>query len=407
MHRNFVQIVAGLPALWRELFAAGRDRMKILFATGHGYLPQRVGGSESSSHELILALGEAGHDCSVLAQLQGNGWLALRNRVVMKLARQPLLSDRAPGYPVFRAWAPHLQVERLLRRLRPDVVLVQSGEAFRMAKAFVQAGVPTMVYLRDVEFHELGGRPAELPELGYLANSRFVAERFAAAFGPEPKIIRPLFRSERYACQRNPKQVTFVNPHPVKGVDLAFEVAGLCPDIPFCFVEGWPMNAQEQRDLESRVAQHPNVRLQPRTHDMRSVYGVTKLLLAPSQWEEAWGRVVTEAHFSGIPVIASDRGGLPEAVGPGGRVLAHDAPAEAWAAAVREYWENAAIYRAASDSALVYARRSEIDPRQQIAGVIAALSDFVAEDISVRQVRADQDGDLGIAGGVAVGQGGD
>src|SRR3546814_2686176 len=88
--------------------------------------------------------------------------------------------------------------------------------------------------------------------------------------------------------------------------------------IPFCFVEGWPMNREEKAALDARVAAHPNLRLQARTHDMREVYRRTHTLLVPSQWEEAWGRVVTEAQFSGIPALASDRSGLPEAVGPGG-----------------------------------------------------------------------------------------
>ena len=351
--------------------------MKILFATGHGYLPQRVGGSESSSHELILVLQAAGHRCSVLAQLQGNGWLALRNQVLMKATRRPLWSDRAPGYRVDRAWAPEREIARLLTRDRPDVALVQSGEPIRMAKALVAADVPTLVYLRDVEFHELGGHPDGVPEVGYLANSRFVAERFAATFGPKPTVIPPLFQAERYRVDRTPRQVTFVNPHPVKGADLAFAVAALCPDIPFCFVEGWPMNRDERKALESRVAAHPNVCLQARTHDMRAVYGSTRCLLVPSQWEEAWGRVVTEAQFSGIPVIASRRGGLPEAVGPGGRLLAHDAAPEVWAAALREIWEDEQLCAELSAAALTYAQRPEIDPQQQVASLVAAMNDAV------------------------------
>src|SRR5262249_21620774 len=62
--------------------------------------------------------------------------------------------------------------------------------------------------------------------------------------------------------------------------------------------------------------------LRERTDDMRTVYCDTRILLVPSQWEdETWGRVVSEAQLSGIPVITSDRGGLPESVGPGGIVL--------------------------------------------------------------------------------------
>ncbi|GAB4392704.1 MAG: glycosyltransferase family 4 protein [Kiloniellaceae bacterium] len=347
--------------------------MKILFATGHGYLPQRVGGSESSSHELILALREQGHDCGVLAQLQGNGWLALRNRILMKLRRQRLLADSLPGYPVQRAWHPDQHVEAAVARERPDVVLVQAGEPIRMAKAFQATGVPTLVYLRDVEFHELGGDPAELPEIEFIANSQFVAERFRAAFGRRPEVIRPLFRAERYATPRAPKYVTFINPHPVKGVDLAFEIARLCPDIPFCFVEGWPMSREEKKALEARVAAQVNVHLEPRTHDMRQIYQATHTLLVPSQWEEAWGRVVTEAQFSGIPVLVSDRGGLPEAVGPGGRVLPHDAPAAAWAEVLRSYWRDRQVYSEASGAALIHSRRPEIDPRQQLATLVSIL----------------------------------
>jgi glycosyltransferase involved in cell wall biosynthesis len=137
------------------------------------------------------------------------------------------------------------------------------------------------------------------------------------------------------------------------------------------------MTDAEQAALVARVAAHPNVVLQPRTHDMRQVYRATHILLAPSQWEEAWGRVATEAQFSGIPVLASDRGGLPEAVGPGGSVLPHDAPATVWAEALREYWRDPAVYQRASAAALDYARRPEIDPQRQVRDLTAILADSV------------------------------
>jgi len=48
---------------------------------------------------------------------------------------------------------------------------------------------------------------------------------------------------------------------------------------------------------------------------MRAAYGRSRLLLAPSRWVESWGRVASEAQISGLPVIATKSGGLPEAVG--------------------------------------------------------------------------------------------
>ena len=70
-----------------------------------------------------------------------------------------------------------------------------------------------------------------------------------------------------------------------------------------------------------------NITWHRRVLDMRPIYKQTRLLLVPSQWKEAWGRVVVEAQFSGIPEIASDVGGLAQNVSDAGRLLAADAPA--------------------------------------------------------------------------------
>lgn len=46
---------------------------------------------------------------------------------------------------------------------------------------------------------------------------------------------------------------------------------------------------------------------------MEPVYDNMSVLIVPSLWQEAWGIVATEAQLRGIPVIASNVGGLPEA----------------------------------------------------------------------------------------------
>src|SRR3546814_18810985 len=125
------------------------------------------------------------------------------------------------------------------------------------------------------------------------------------------------------------------------------------------------MNAEERAALHARVAAHSNLRLQQRTHDMREVYRRTHTLLVPTQREAAWGRVATEAQFSGIPVLASDRGGLPAAVGPDGRVRPHDAPAEVWAAALQHYWTHATVYKDGSAEAQAHNDRPHIDHTPQ------------------------------------------
>ena len=70
-----------------------------------------------------------------------------------------------------------------------------------------------------------------------------------------------------------------------------------------------------------------------------AAYAAADLLVVPSR-AETYGMVVTEALARGIPVLASDAGGLPETLGrdPGGRVpgvLVQSGDAAALAAALR------------------------------------------------------------------------
>ncbi len=109
---------------------------------------------------------------------------------------------------------------------------------------------------------------------------------------------------------------------------------------------------------------------------MKSIYARTRILLVPSQWEEAWGRVVTEAHVSGIPVLASDVGGLPQAVGPGGRLVPRDADCGTWAQCLREIWSNDDAWRTLSLAAIRYAQRSEINPTVLSARLVALMSEL-------------------------------
>ena len=62
------------------------------------------------------------------------------------------------------------------------------------------------------------------------------------------------------------------------------------------------------------------------------------VVLAPSRWEEPCPYAVLEAFAAGVPVLASDRGGLPELVGADAAL--HPEDTGAWTAALRELWEN-------------------------------------------------------------------
>lgn len=285
---------------------------------------------------------------------------------------------------MYRAWNP-IDLAEVVRRFRPDVAVVQNGDTVPMARSLESHGVPVVVYFHNVEFDDLKGSPVELAAASFVANSEFTAQRVRQVFGLASTIIRPFVDASLYGTASTRENVTFINPYPEKGADIAFDIAERCPDIPFVFVESWGIDTELRIVIDKRMANLPNVTLRPRTTDMVTIYSKARVLLVPSRWEEAWGRVATEAHFSGIPVVGSKRGGLPEAIGPGGVTIDLDADISLWVDAVRRLWDDDAEYARLSAAALEFARRPEIQPRYQMQQLMEVLEATRKVDRDVRR----------------------
>ena len=340
--------------------------MKILLANAHPYIPQMRGGAQSSMHDLAIEFARRGHEVGVLGGLTGEGWIGLKSRVGLKLGRRNHAVDHGLGYPVYRAWFAWEAVADVARRMGADVVVPGSWLPLRFAQALAGVDTRVVIYLHNVEVEELGGNPRDLKGVSYVANSRFTADRWKDLLGIRSDVVYPLIRRENYQTETTRENVTFINPHPKKGVEIALGVAERCPEIPFVFVEAWGLPPEVRESLLKRLFTLSNVTLRPPTRDMKSVYGRARIVIAPSQWEEAFGRVAVEPQFSGIPVIASARGGLPEAFGPGGILMDPGADADAWAQAVRRLWNDPALYAEKSRAARDYANRPEMNPSNQI-----------------------------------------
>ncbi len=208
--------------------------------------------------------------------------------------------------------------------------------------------------------NDFGGNPAKAADK-FIANSDFTARFVNDNFGILANTIPPLVERKLYETSPG-NMVTFINPHRDKGRDIVFQLVRRLPDIPFLIVYSWNLDRQDREDLDTLSAECANLMIAQATDDMKQIYGRTRIVLAPSQWQEAWGRIATEAHFSGIPVIASDAGGLPEAVGPGGIVIPRDAPIDQWQSELSRLWYEPNHYRKMSQSALEYGHRKDMQP---------------------------------------------
>jgi glycosyltransferase involved in cell wall biosynthesis len=359
--------------------------MKILFATNHAYPPRRVGGSESSTHDLCLTLGESGIEVAVLSSsLRGRStgrWDRVR---AFPRALSSFVRDETAGYPVYRAPSPIAAARDVVSDLVPDVAVIQAGRPLALAERLNGLGVPCLVYLRDAFFDNLGGPVSERDDLRYIAVSRDLARRFAEAFGLLPESIPPLVRPERYRVDSTRRNVTFVCPFPAKGVDIALGLAERRPDIPFVFVESWELHPVRRLALHRRIRVARNISFRGPTGDMRGVYRDAKLVLVPSRCPEGWGRVVSEAHVSGIPALASDTGGLPESVGRGGILVDPDAGLERWERALARMWDDETEYARLAELARQHSRRPDFEPSATAAKLLPALSDLAnAREVGV------------------------
>ncbi len=103
--------------------------------------------------------------------------------------------------------------------------------------------------------------------------------------------------------------VLMVNPSEIKGLTIFVELAKAFPDVEFGAVRSWATSDS----AVAAIRTVPNIRMIEPHPDIDTILDRTRILLAPSLWQEAFPVIVIEAMLRGIPVIASRVGGLPEA----------------------------------------------------------------------------------------------
>lgn len=122
---------------------------------------------------------------------------------------------------------------------------------------------------------------------------------------------------------------------PEKGYDTAIAAARQA-GIPLVIAGAGPDEAR-LRELAAGAEVRFTGWLEPRALDeLRAGAGV---VLAPSRWEEPCPYSVLEALAAGVPVLASDCGGLPELVGPG-QVVVDGGGVATWARRLGETWQE-------------------------------------------------------------------
>ncbi|MGE0714218.1 MAG: glycosyltransferase [Alphaproteobacteria bacterium] len=309
--------------------------MRVLIASHQRYFPDHSGGAAAAIRDRCGQLRPLGVETLVLCRGEGG----------------ETLEDDWEDQPLVRAPDPAAALGRCAGSFAPDVVMIEMGGGGALGAAALGAGLPIVLFQHDL------GLDGRLVHAGapLLAASKFLAARVGRLVGRPVAAVGSIVDRDRYARPERPSGTTvlFVNPIPTKGLYIARDIARAMPATRFRFRESWPLPGPAWRDVAAGVGRLPNVELLHATHSTAELYGDIGALLVPSIAEEGWGRVVTEAQAAGVPVLASDRGGLPEATGTGGIVLPLHAPTGRWVDALglllgpeRGVWSAAARARA-------------------------------------------------------------
>lgn len=367
------------PSVDHSRSAQSEPALRILFATGRPFYPDTFGGAERSMRWILDFMSARGHECEGIATHSHPLRLAwFRAERALSFKKVAATADRRAGFRMWRTrpWLLQDVLRLRIRSFRPQVVLTQLGSAGEVVRLALEEGVPPVLFLRDAGDQCFEDADARNPRVNIVANSEYIATWAEQKFGRRPPVVYPCIEAKAFQRPRKPTFVTFINPIEAKGLELALSIAREMPTIPFLFVESWPLSSAARRQLRERLRVLDNVEFWRRRRNVNEVYDVTRLLIVPSLWQEAFGRVIVEAQAHGIPVVGRAVGGIPEAVRNGGLILDTGDDSEGrrrWVAAISSLFANPAQFEALTEAAVTNARVGPWAPDQAGAAVERVL----------------------------------
>jgi glycosyltransferase involved in cell wall biosynthesis len=316
--------------------------LRILLTSNAPYLPPR-GGSTRSNLAFLEAVVERGHTVRVVAAAAETATELQRTQLRQELAEQQL----EPGYsrkleqqPIstghlgtieivsVRDFMRHVDVlHRQIEEFRPDWVLVSSEDvSHTLLREAARSAAGQLIYIAHTpQFFPFGPASWHRDEAATAAArnaaavvviSQVMAGYVRTHLGRDAVIVHPPLYNLDPVSGTCPLLGNFesgaigmINPCAVKGISLFLAIADLMPDCGFAALPGWGTTREDFNQLRSRR----KIAILPRVKQIEDFLQRLSILLMPSLWLEGFGLIAAEAMLRGVPVIASDSGGLREA----------------------------------------------------------------------------------------------
>lgn len=278
--------------------------------------------------------------------------------------RHELKESVHEGMQVFSVPYEHLQLEgeRLIRTLSPQLlytVMLGSDSAMQLGQ---EHRIPTIVNICKVP---VGPRYLKAhPPTRVLAVSTYVQNYLRGTHGVESIVVNPIVQFDDPPLPPESQFITIFNPVEAKGGKLFRALAASLPEHRFAWVPGWDILREPTGGFDPIICEAicrtidipfrggvptqvpmdlPNIsRLEP-IFPPHPIFQKARLVLVPSKWEEAFGRVAVEAMLFNVPVVGASVGGLAEIVERGGVALPQDDVA-AWVDEIKKL-DDSGYYR--------------------------------------------------------------
>jgi surfactin synthase thioesterase subunit/glycosyltransferase involved in cell wall biosynthesis len=307
--------------------------VRILLAQNSLYYPAH-GGGDKSNRLLLEALASRGHECRVVARISIFGETEHQQYLEALAARGVTPQSSSEGVVVFERAGVQVQVatQANLRAhfaaqaaaFAPDVILASTDDpAQLLLEVALSNAKARVVYLARATLAVPFGPDCAFPSEAKTARirgcdavvgvSQYVADYIRKYAGIDAVHVPiSLMEPEDWPLlgRFSNEFVTFVNPCAVKGITIFLGLARAFPQTQFASVPTWGTNRDDRTALQAL----PNVHILAPVDDINLLLARTRVLLVPSLWAEARSRIVLEALLRGVPVMAANVGGIPEAM---------------------------------------------------------------------------------------------
>lgn len=354
--------------------------MRLLLLQGQVWVPS-LGGGNKANRLLFEALARRGHDCAALCRaITSRAGPTSEAELLAEMSRRGVpVEIAAPGSYAFHHrgvdveamdFSIHPQiadrVAEFVETFQPDWIVVSDGRRREFLEGALRAAPERTVMLvqtvNQLPFGPLAlESDARQTELFHRVRAVIVISEFVRRYveryaGRDPHLLRlPVYGEGPFEDFSNFAEgyLTMINPCVEKGLPIFLALAAERTDLRFAAVPTWGTDSGVLRALEAA----PNIDILEPEDAIQGILGRTRILLAPSLWPETFGYVVVEAMLHGIPVLASDIGGLSEAklgvdyllpVAPAvrrdGSYESPDQDIEPWSKAVEELLSDVRVY---------------------------------------------------------------